>query len=186
MEVEDASPAATLGERLARQDERALDDAYAAYGPAVLAYARRYVGPDEADDVVQRTFLDAWRSASRYDPRQRFSSWLFTIAHHRAVDVLRARRGTAVDIEALRELCGEDGRETVEKYADAVDVRQALARVPEHERSVLELMYFEELTQRETAERLSLPIGTVKARASRGTRRLADILRASSQEKEQS
>jgi RNA polymerase sigma-70 factor (ECF subfamily) len=155
----------------------AITEAFAEYADAVRAYARRYVGPDDAEDVVQRTFLDAWRSAPRYDPRQRFSSWLFTIAHHRAVDVLRSRRAPVVDIDTVRELCGEDGRETVERYADAADVRQALARLPEHERCVLELLYFEELTQRETADRLGLPVGTVKARASRGTRRLGRVLR---------
>jgi RNA polymerase sigma-70 factor (ECF subfamily) len=167
-----ASPADPSAEQVV------ITEAFAEYADAVHAYARRYVGPDDADDVVQRTFLDAWRSASRYDPRQRLSSWLFTIAHHRAVDVLRSRRGSAVDLDAVRELCGEDGRETVERYADAADVRAALARVPEHERCVLELMYFGELTQRETADRLGLPVGTVKARASRGTRRLGEILRA--------
>ena len=184
MEVEDASPAATLGERLARQDERALDDAYAAYGPAVLAYARRYVGPDDAEDVVQRTFLDVWRSAGRYDRRQRFTSWLFTIAHHRAVDVLRSRRHVPVDLDAVREMRGEDGRETLERYADAADVRWAMTRLPEHERRVVELAYFHELTQREIADHLGLALGTVKAQASRGTRRLGDILRAAQEERE--
>ncbi|MFN8194531.1 MAG: sigma-70 family RNA polymerase sigma factor [Nocardioidaceae bacterium] len=171
-------PGQAIGLGLARRDERALEDAYATYAPTVLAYVARYVGPDEAEDVLQRTFLDAWRSAHRYDPRQRFSGWLFTIAHRRAVDALRARRHQVVDVEALRELSGEDGRETASRFADAADVRAALARLPEHERTVLELAYFADLTQREIAERLDLPIGTVKARAARGTRRLADLMRA--------
>lgn len=167
----------TLGVRLARQDEAAFEEAYALYGPALLTYLRRYVGPDEAEDVLQRTFLDVWRHAGRYRPEQRFSSWLFTIAHHRAVDTVRRRRDPVVDVEVARGLVGDDGRETAARYADAALVRAALDRLPEHERTVLELAYFAELTQREIADRLDVPLGTVKARAARGTRRLAGLIR---------
>ena len=169
-------PGHALGERLARQDEQALEDAYAVYGASLLAYLRRYVGPDEAEDVLQRTFLDAWRSAGRFRSGERFSSWLFTIAHRRAVDSLRARRHAVVDVDAMRELVGEDGRETVQRYADAAEVRAGLERLPEHEREVLLLAYFAQLSQREIAARLEVPLGTVKARAARGTRRLRDLI----------
>jgi RNA polymerase sigma factor (sigma-70 family) len=166
-----------IGARLACRDDSALEDAYATYGPAVLAYLRRYVGPDEAEDVLQRTFLDVWRSAERYDTRQRFSGWLFTIAHRRAVDSLRSRRQPVVDVEQVRGLVGEDGRETADRYADAADLRVALDGIAEHERVVLELAYFADLTQREIAERLGIPLGTVKTRASRGLRHLGEKMR---------
>jgi len=169
-------PGHAIGERLARRDERALEEAYAAYGASLLAYLRRYVGPDEAEDVLQRTFLDAWRSAGKFRTGERFSSWLFTIAHRRAVDTLRARRHTVVDVDSMRDLVGEDGRETVERYADAAEVRAALEQLAQHEREVLLLAYFEGLSQREIAARLDIPLGTVKARAARGTRRLRDAI----------
>jgi RNA polymerase sigma factor (sigma-70 family) len=165
-----------LGERLARHDERALEEAYVAFGPSLLAYLRRFVGPDEAEDVLQKTFLDAWRSAGRFRSGERFSSWLFTIAHHRAVDSLRARRSQVVDVDTIRELMGEDGRETAERYADAAEVRAGLEELPEHEREVLLLAYFGGLSQREIAQRLDVPLGTVKARAARGTRRLRGLV----------
>jgi RNA polymerase sigma factor (sigma-70 family) len=173
---------ATLGARLARRDESALEDVYATYGPSLLAYLKRYVGPHEAEDVLQRTFLDVWRGADRYDPAQRFASWLFTIAHRRAVDTLRARRHTVIDVEAARGLVGEDGRETADRFADAAEVRAAMALLPDHEREVLDLAYFADLTQREIAARLDVPLGTVKARAARGTRRLATLLHADHEE----
>lgn len=166
-----------LGTRLAQRDEAALEDVYALYGPSVLAFLRRHVGQDEAEDVLQKTFFDVWRHAGRYDSSQRFSTWLFTIAHRRAVDSLRARRHPVVDVASVRDLVGEDGRDTVSQLADAADVRAALLELPEHERDVLLLAYYEELTQREIAERLAVPIGTVKARAARGTRRLASVMR---------
>ncbi len=178
MEFPDNAAGRALGLRLAGQDETALEDAYAAYAPSVLAYVSRYVGRDEAEDVLQRTFLDAWRFAGRYDPGQRFTGWLFTIAHRRAVDTLRTRRHQVVDVDTIRDLTGEDGRETVERFADAADVRAAVARLPEHERVVLAMAYFEDLTQQAIADRLDVPLGTVKARASRGTRRLGTLIRA--------
>lgn len=170
-------PGQALGVRLAEQDEAALEEAYALYGPSLLSYLRRFVGPDEAEDVLQRTFLDVWRHAGRYKPEQRFSSWLFTIAHHRAVDTVRRRRDQVVDVDSIRGLVGDDGRETAARYADAALVRAALDRLPAHEREVLDLAYYADLTQREIADRLDVPLGTVKARAARGTRRLAGIIR---------
>ncbi len=102
---------------------------------------------------MQRTFLDVWRHASRYDPAERFTGWLFTIARRRAIDSLRSRRHEVVDVDQARHLVGEDGRETADRYADAADVRAAVARLPEHERRVIELAYFAELTQAEIAAR---------------------------------
>ncbi len=174
----DSGVGQAIGLRLARQDEGALEDAYFTYAPMVRAYASRYVGRDEAEDVVQRTFVDVWRHAARYDPGQRFTGWLFTIAHRRAVDALRRRRHLVIDVENLREVRGEDGREMADRFAAAADVRAAVAQLPDHERVVVEMTYFDDLSQREIAERLDVPLGTVKARASRGLRRLGEIVRA--------
>ncbi len=165
-----------IGLRLARREEKALEDAYAAYAADVLAYVTRYVGPTDAEDVVQRTFLDAWRFAPDYDPGQRFSGWLFTIAKHRAIDVLRGRRLDVVGVEQARYLVGEDGRETADRYAVRAEVRAAVLRLPTHEREVITLTYFGQLSQREVADRLGVPIGTVKARSWRGTRRLGQLI----------
>ncbi len=172
-----------IGARLAGGEERALEDAYEVFGPSLLLYLRRYVGPNDCEDVLQRTFLDVWRSADSYDSSRRFESWLFTIAHRRAVDSLRQRTHSVVDVETLRDLVGEDGRETLERHADAAEVRAALRQLPAHERDVLELAYFGELSQSEMAGHLAIPLGTVKARAARGTRALAALLRAQREER---
>lgn len=177
MELPDLGEQA-FGVRLASRDAAALQEAYERYAPVVLAYVTRFVGRDEAEDVLQRTFLDVWRAAPGYDPRRRFTSWLLTIAHHRAIDTLRARRHVVVDLAAFHDLAGEDGRETANRSVEAADVRRAVGRLPEHERTVLEMAYFNDLTQPEIAARLAVPLGTIKARASRGTRRLGRILTA--------
>ena len=81
-------------------------------------------------------------------------------------------------IEELRDIAGDDGRELAERYARASEVRAALERLPAEQREVLTLAYFGDLTQTQIAERLGVPLGTVKARAFRGLRRLAGILGA--------
>ena len=135
-------------------------------------------GRDEAEDVLQRTFLDLWRHADRYDQGQSFSGWLFTIAHRRAVDHLRSRRPAVIPVEVLREMMGDDGRETAERFAWAADVRAALTQLPQEQRETIELAYFGDRTQREISRELAVPLGTVKARMARGTRALGGLLRA--------
>ena len=130
-------PGQDIGVRLAGGDDDALEECYALYGASVLAYLRRLVGRDEAEDVLQRTFLDVWRHADRYDPAQSFSGWLFTIAHRRAVDHLRGRRPTVIPVEVLREVMGDDGRETAERFAWAADVRAALTQLPQEQRETI-------------------------------------------------
>ena len=168
-----------IGLRLAQREQSAMDDAYAAFAPSVLSYVTRLVGPTDAEDVVQRTFLDAWRFAPSYDPDRRFSGWLFTIARHKAIDTLRARRLVTVDLELAGDVIGEDGRETSQRIADAAELRAAMAGLPLQERRVLELVHFEQLTQQEVSDRLGVPLGTVKARSSRGARRLRRLLGSS-------
>ena len=138
-------------------DDDALEECYALYGSTVLAYLRRLVGRDEAEDVLQRTFLDLWRHADRYDQGQSFSGWLFTIAHRRAVDHLRRRRPAVIPVEVLREMMGDDGRETAERFAWAADVRAALTQLPQEQRETIELAYFGDRTQREISRELDVP-----------------------------
>ncbi|MGL5858381.1 MAG: RNA polymerase sigma factor [Angustibacter sp.] len=165
-----------LGQRLRAGDESAMQDCYLSLGPTVLAYLRRHVGHDEAEDVLQRTFLDVWRGARRYDPAQSFAGWVFTIARRRAIDTLRARKTTVVSVDVLRDVVGEDGREIAERYAWAADLRTALARLPRSQREALEMAYFQDRTQREIASVLEVPIGTIKARMARGTKALAEFM----------
>jgi RNA polymerase sigma factor (sigma-70 family) len=167
-----------LGARLAAGDDGAINECYAALGPMVLGYLRRFVPRDEAEDVLQRVFYEVWRNRDRYDPTRSLEAWVLGIARKRAIDVLRRRHANVVPIEELRDIAGDDGRELAERYARASEVRSALERLPSEQREVLALAYFGDLTQVQIAERLGVPLGTVKARAFRGLRRLADILGA--------
>lgn len=165
-----------LGTRLAAGEEGAINEIYAALGPMVLGYLRRFVARDEAEDVLQRVFYEVWRNRDRYDPTRSLEAWVLGIARKRAIDLLRRRHANVVPIEELRDIAGDDGRELAERYARASEVRGALERLPREQREVLTLAYFGDLTQTEIAGRLGVPLGTVKARTFRGLRRLADIL----------
>ena len=166
----------SLGARLAVDRQGAIDEIYAALGSTVLRYLQRLVGHEDAEDVLQRVFYEVWRHNSRYDPSRSLTAWVLGIARNRAIDHLRHQRNIAVALESLGDVPGEDGREWAERYARARRVRNALNRLPDEQREVLALAYFGGYTQSEIAAYLDLPLGTVKARAFRGLRRLADLL----------
>ncbi len=169
---------ADLRGRLA-DDPRALKDLYAALGPMVLAYLRRFVPRDEAEDVLQQVFLDVWRARATFDPARRLEPWVLNIAHRRAVDHLRRQSRSPAAATAMTPADPEIEVETTrfaDRYVDAVTVRDALAALPPEQRETLVLTYFGDYTQSQIAGRLGVPLGTVKARSFRGLRNLAAAL----------
>ena len=155
--VEQAS--SDLGARLAVDRQGAIGEIYAALGTTVLSYLQRLVGRDDAEDVLQRVFYEVWRHHGRYDPSRSLAGWVLGIARNRAIDHLRGQRNTAVALETLDDIAGEDGRELAERYGRSHEVRSALIRLPEEQREVLVLAYFGGYTQSEISRRLELPLG---------------------------
>ena len=165
-----------IGERLNRGQPEALEDAYRALGPLVMSYLSRYVPRPDIEDVLQRVFFEVWRAHGRYDPSLSLRAWVLGIARKRAIDHLRKRRDVVVPIESMREITGEDGREVADRFVWADEVRTGLKQLPDPQRAVLELAYFEGYTQAEIAVALDIPLGTVKTRTSRGLQRMAGLL----------
>jgi RNA polymerase sigma-70 factor (ECF subfamily) len=153
-----------------------LEDAYRTLGPLVVSYLRRYVPQPDVEDVVQRVFYEVWRVRDRFDPNQSLRAWVLGIARKRAIDQLRKRRDVVVPLDSMREISGDDGRDIAERFAWAAEVRGALDMLPELQRQVIEMAYFEGYTQTEVAARLDIPLGTVKTRTARGLQRLAALL----------
>ncbi|GAB2465936.1 RNA polymerase sigma factor [Jatrophihabitans fulvus] len=174
MDVEAAL--AEIGARLNQGQPEALEDAYRTLGPLVRSYLGRYVPVADVDDVMQRVFYELWRVHDRYDPKQPLRAWVLGIARKRAIDHLRKRRDVVVDMSTMREISGDDGRETAERFAWADEVRSALDLLPDVQRNVIELAYFDGYTQSEIAAALDIPLGTVKTRTARGLHRLAGLL----------
>ena len=167
-----------LGAQLVHDRQEAIGEIYVALGPTVRNYLQRLVGHNDADDILQRVFYEVWQHNRRYDPSRSLTAWVLGIARKRAIDHLRRRRNIAVALNDLGDVAGDDGRELAERYARCREVRDALTRLPDEQREVLVLAYFGRLTQPEIAARLDVPLGTVKARAFRGLRRLAEYLTA--------
>ncbi len=132
-----------------------------------LAY--RMLGDSQsAEDVVQESFLSIWRAAERIDlSRGRLQSYVLTVVHRRAIDVLRSRKGAQSsalpeDLPLADERADVEG--TVAKALDGDTVRGALDGLPDEQRQVVEMAYFQGLTHVEISEGLGLPLGTVKSR----------------------
>lgn len=153
-------------------------DCYTRLRPVLRSYLRRLVPADDVDDVVQASFVDLWRTRARYDPARSLEAWALSIARRRAIDYLRSRPLATASLGDLAEPPGEDGREHADRLADAAELRGALSALPQPQREAIELAYYGELSQREIAERLRVPIGTIKARTARGLRRVRQTLTA--------
>lgn len=163
---------------LAGEQPLATSDCYARLRPVLQSYLRHLVPADDVDDVVQASFVDLWRTRARYDPARSVEAWALTIARRRAIDYLRSRPLPAPPLGDLAEPPGDDGRDHAARLADAAELRSALSALPWPQREAIELAYYGELSQREIAERLRVPVGTIKARTARGLRRVRQTLTA--------
>ncbi|GAA1261703.1 sigma-70 family RNA polymerase sigma factor [Sphaerisporangium rubeum] len=168
--------AETLEHRLAQGHEDALAECYRTHASLVGGYLRKLVPPQDVEDVRQVVFSEVWRSAHRYDPTRSLEAWLLGIARKRAIDHLRARSHTTVPLDAVADPAGADGRDAADTLGHRDQLTRALAVLPAPQREAIELAYYGELTQREIAVHLNVPLGTVKARTSRGLQRLSALL----------
>jgi RNA polymerase sigma-70 factor (ECF subfamily) len=173
-----------LVEFVARKDASALEALYERYGRAAYSLARRILTDDTlAQDVVQEVFLSLWRNAGRFDAgRGTVATYLLSMTHHRAVDVVRReehlRRRWRTSDEGLE--LEPDPKPGVEDQVEAserqADVRAALGELPAAQREALLLAYFGGYTQREVAALVGVPLGTVKTRMAAGMRKMKQAL----------
>jgi RNA polymerase sigma-70 factor (ECF subfamily) len=131
-----------------------------------------------AEDAVQDAFLGAWRTATAFDPtRGKASTWLLTLVHRRAVDLVRREDRRRTDpLDDAPVASGEATDESAEVREERRRVQGALAQLPSDQREALELAYYGGLTQSELAERLGVPLGTVKSRMFTGLSKLRYLL----------
>ena len=168
--------------RLRASDEEAFRTLFDRYAPTAKALAQRIVRQTHlAEEIVQEVFLALWRSPDGYDgTRGSVRSWLMGMVHHRAVDAVRReeahrRRADSLAAETRDEPAADHADAVVDALGAPAErrvVRAALDELPVEQREVLELMYFDGLTQTQVAKTTGLPLGTVKSRTLLGMRRM--------------
>jgi RNA polymerase sigma factor (sigma-70 family) len=168
-----------LMEAIGAGDEAALGALYDRFGRLAYRVALRILRDQAlAEDAVQEAFLAIWRSADSYRrERSTPSTWLLTLVHRRAVDLVRREdRRRAEPLDETPEAAGDDVPEVAAVRADRVAVQAALHALPADQRQALELAYYGGYTQSELAERLGVPLGTVKSRMFAGLNRLRELV----------
>jgi RNA polymerase sigma-70 factor (ECF subfamily) len=164
----------------ARGEEAALAELYDRHGGVAYGLAYRVLRDEGlAQDAVQEAFLALWRTAGSFvAERARASTWLLTLVHRRAVDLVRReQRRRAEPLEAV------SAPPTTEAAADEAwlrlereRVQEALRQLPDAQREAIELAYYGGFSQSELAERLGEPLGTIKSRMFTGLARLRELL----------
>src|SRR5919202_1127491 len=165
---------------VARSDEDALAELYDRFGRVAYGLAFRILRDRAlAEDAVQDAFLTAWRTADRFMPeRAKASTWLLTLVHRCAVDVVRRedrRRAEPLD-ESFEPPAEGSAADDAWLRFERERVQAALRRLPDQQREALELAYYGGFTQTELAERLGQPLGTIKSRMFAGLARLHELL----------
>jgi RNA polymerase sigma-70 factor (ECF subfamily) len=169
---------------MAAADAAAFASFYDRYAPLAYGLILRIVGePADAADVLQDVFWEAWQTAVGYDPaRGTPEAWILVRARARAIDRVRAvRRRSRTFVEPVDEAtdpaAAVPGADVAEQAAARTTVAGALGALTDVQREVIELAYWEGLTQSEIADRLKQPLGTVKTRMRLGLDRLREVLR---------
>ena len=165
-----------LATRLASGDADAMSAIYDRHGGAAFGFLLRTLGDrPTAEDVLQQVFVEVWRRAGQYDPdRAPMLTWIMAIARSRAIDQMRRR----IPVPS-GDLAAEDRGSEIDA-ADALAERWRVAgllgRLHPEEREVLRLRFYEDLTQTEIADRMAMPLGTVKMRMVAGLGRLRELM----------
>lgn len=152
-----------IEEAFVRGDEQALRDVYLKHGKLVYTFCRRTLDEARAKDVTQEVFISAWRSRARYNPAKgSLVGWLVAITRNRIIDNIRA------ESRHLEHRAGNDPIDLpidsgIEAIGDRLMIADALRSLPERARQVMELRFYADLTHRQIAERMSMPLGTVKS-----------------------
>ncbi len=168
---------------VARGDDSALGELYDRVGRVAYSIAHRILRDERlAEDAVQEGFLAVWRSAASFRAeRAKASTWIVTLVHRRAVDIVRReerRRTESLDADALPDAPDPSGSAEDEAWLgfERDRVLAAIRTLPDAQRETIELAYYGGYSQSELAERLGVPLGTIKSRMFAGLARLREVL----------
>jgi RNA polymerase sigma-70 factor, ECF subfamily len=174
MPLEDQDLDVRLIRAAAKGDQTSVAQLYDRYAPLLSALGQRILGnPREVEDLLHDVFIEAWKRAKDYDAtRGTVRAWLVMRMRSRALDRVRAAGRAKVVLQDEGKLPDRESADDPSNAPDQALVRAAVAKLPEDQRVVLELGYFQGMTSSEIAKELRVPIGTVKSRVARGLQSL--------------
>lgn len=168
-----------LMQRICAHDKHALTELYDRYGALVYGLSVRVLNDDGrlAQEVTQDTFLKVWHQADQWDPeRGKLTTWMLTIARRTAIDLLRKeQRRPEISPGEFDDVLGVVGQRSLvddPRWQDGKLLRELLAHLPDEQRQAIELAFYYDMSHTEVAERLNLPLGTVKTRIRLGLQKL--------------
>ena len=171
--------------RIVQSESEALSQLYDRYSRLVFSIAYSLVGDySTTEEITQDVFVRVWERAGQYKPDQgKVSTWLISIARHRAIDMLRRQGARAEDRSVSWGEATIDGMPSEDDPEEAAElsmqrqrVQAAIAQLPEDQKKALALAYFNGYTHRQIAEALDEPLGTVKTRIRLAMQKLRQLL----------
>ena len=167
-----------IRDRIVAGDQTAMKVLYDEYSGALFHFARNYLAdPHDASDIVHETMMEVWRNAARFEGRSSIKSWMFTIARNKSID--RNRKGSRLqytDTIPDYEDEGINPSEAMEASQDEDLVRSCVAKLSDSHRSVIHLVFFQNLSYQEVSKIEGIPVGTVKTRVLHAKKKLAHLL----------
>jgi len=154
-------------------DEEAIKWIYSRFSGAVYALSLDILHDRErAADATQQTFVKAWRAAASFDPTRAIEPWIYSIARRTAIDIYRKeRKSVPVDVIEI-----SDPGPSLDRVWEVYQVRLAVDQLSDDEREVVRMSHFDGLTHQEIADRLDVPLGTIKSRSHRAHKNLLMML----------
>ena len=166
---------------LTLKDKKNFNPLVNKYAPKIRVFIARIIGNwQEAEDLTQETFFRAYRGIASFNPKLKFSSWLYRIAHNQAVNYIKKnyRFKTVEFSEEIKNKFFEekDILETVYEKENAEEIKKALFKLNSSSREILELAFFEEKSYLEIADILEISVNSVGPNIKRAKDKLKHIL----------
>ncbi len=168
-----------LVRRIAARDQSAIEALFARYQVRVFRFIQRRVRSEAlAEELTNEVFMEVWRNASKFEGRSSFSSWVFAIAHNRAISAMRKRREDELD-DGMAEAIPDDAdtpEATAQKSDKGALLRACIGRLSTEHATVIDLVYYHEMSIAEVAGVVGIPENTVKTRMFHARKKLSQLL----------
>jgi RNA polymerase sigma-70 factor (ECF subfamily) len=167
-----------LLKELSQGDEGALAALYSRYGNKLYGYALRILGdPATAEDVLQDSLVAIWQGAKRFRGDGRVLAWMFGIVHHKAMRTFREKESAPLDESAqnFESMEAQVDKKMISRERKAI-LRNGLESLSVEHRTVLELVFYQEMTMKEISQICQIPVGTVKSRLNNAKAALKGVL----------